>query len=260
MSVAGLGQTIFITGAAGTIGAAIALAFARQGANLAVMDRAELDVLTALKSELLVAGAGKVHVIQGDLADVHSHQGWIDQIEENLGDIHCLVNNAGVGAPRRADMLELTPEAFDFVFDINIRGTFFITQKVMASMLQKKSSEYPRSIINVSSISVEVASPDRAEYCLSKSALGMLTKLLALRLASAGVSVFELRPGITHSNMTQPVEARYDKLIAEGLVPLGRWGEGQDMADIAISLASGKFSFATGSVINADGGLTIPCL
>lgn len=255
-----LGQTVFITGAAGTIGKAVALAFSQLGANLAVMDRVAPEVLGNLKAELLAAGAGKVCEIHGDLADVQAHERWVHQIEEELGDIHCLINNAGVGAPRRADMLELTPEAFDAVMNINVRGTFFLTQKVMTQMLQQKQISHPRSIINVSSISVDVASTERAEYCLSKSALGMLTKLLALRLADANIPVFDLRPGITHSGMTKPVEARYDKLIAEGLVPIGRWGEGEDMADIAISLASGKFAFATGTVIQADGGLTIPRL
>lgn len=253
-------QTVLITGAAGTIGSAMARRFAQQGANLALMDRAELSQLASLENELLELGAKRVFSVQGDLADTKAHAEWVGQIVEQLGPIHCLINNAGMGALRRADMLELTPEAFDVVMNVNLKGTFFLTQKVMAHMLQQTEVTHARSIITVSSISVDVASVERVEYCMSKSALGMMTKLVALRLAAANIPVFDLRPGITHSGMTQPVEARYDKLIAEGLVPIGRWGEGEDMAAIALSLASGSFAFATGTVIQADGGLTIPRL
>lgn len=254
------GQTVFITGAAGTIGSAMARRFAGQGAQLALMDRVELSQLTVLEKELLELGASDVFSVQGDLADTDSHAGWVEQIVQQLGPIHCLINNAGMGALRRADMLELTPEAFDVVMNVNLKGTFFLTQKVMAHMLGQSEVSHARSIINVSSISVDVASVERVEYCMSKAALGMMTKLVALRLAAENIPVFDLRPGITHSGMTKPVEARYNKLIAEGLVPIGRWGEGEDMADIALSLASGSFAFATGTVIQADGGLTIPRL
>lgn len=253
-------QTVFITGAAGTIGSAMARRFAQQGAKLALMDRAELSQLEKLEQELLQLGASQVVSVQGDLADTAAHAGWVEKIVQQLGPIHCLINNAGMGALRRADMLELTPEAFDVVMSVNLKGTFFLTQKVMAHMLQQDEVSHARSIITVSSISVDVASVERVEYCMSKSALGMMTKLVALRLASANIPVFDLRPGITHSGMTQQVEGRYDKLIAEGLVPLGRWGEGEDMAEIALALASGSFAFATGTVIQADGGLTIPRL
>ena len=254
------GQTVFITGAAGTIGSAIARRFARQGAKIALMDKTDTSQLALLEAELIAEGAPQVISIQGDLSDTERHQEWVQKIVQVLGPIHCLINNAGMGALRRADMLELSPDAFDIVMNVNLKGTFFLTQKVMAHMLEQKEVTHPRAIITVSSISVDVASIERVEYCMSKSALGMMTKLVALRLAAANIPVFDLRPGITHSGMTKPVEARYDKLIAEGLVPIGRWGEGEDMANIALSLASGNFAFATGTVIQADGGLTIPSL
>ncbi|MEZ2720049.1 3-ketoacyl-ACP reductase [Paenalcaligenes hominis] len=254
------GQVVFITGAAGTIGSAIARRFAQQGAKLALMDKVELNQLQALEAELKAQGASHVISIQGDLSNTERHAEWVQKIVQEMGPIHCLINNAGMGALRRADMLELTPEAFDVVMNVNLKGTFFLTQKVMAHMLTQQEVSHPRAIITVSSISVDVASVERVEYCMSKSALGMLTKLVALRLAAANIPAFDLRPGITHSGMTKPVEARYDKLIAEGLVPIGRWGEGEDMANIALSLASGNFAFATGTVIQADGGLTIPSL
>ncbi|MGO3743668.1 3-ketoacyl-ACP reductase [Kerstersia sp.] len=255
------GPVVLITGGAGTIGLAIARHFAAQGARVALMDRQPLAAMQALRQELLQAGAAGVTLISGDLAELEAHEDWLRQIETELGDsVHCLVNNAGVGAVQRADMLALTPEAFDAVMDINLRGTFFLTQAVMKRFLAQEQAAHPRSIITVSSISVEAASTERAEYCISKSGLGMLTRLAALRLAAAGIPVFELRPGITHSGMTQVVAPRYDRLIADGLVPAGRWGEGEDMAGMVTALASGAFAFATGTVIQADGGLMIPRL
>lgn len=254
-------QVVFVTGAAGTIGSAITKAFASQGAKIAVMDMVDESKLQKLCAELDSLGAKKTFYVQGNLADTDAHSAWVEQIGNELGAIDCLVNNAGMGALQRQDMLKLTPEAFDVVMDVNLKGTFFLTQKVMQQMLAEGTVvTHPRSIITVSSISVDVASVERVEYCFSKSALGMLTKLLALRLAEHNIAAFDLRPGITHSGMTKPVEARYDKLIGEGLVPMGRWGEGEDMASIVLSLASGRFHFATGTVIDADGGLTIPNL
>jgi len=252
-------QTVLVTGAVSGIGRAIAEAFAQQGARLAILDRRADEQLALTAEELRAAGAVDVLTIQADLADVTQHATWIAHILDVLGPIDCLINNAGVGSPQRRDMLEVPSEVFDAVLGVNLRGTFFLTQQVAAHMLAHPAHpSVARSIITVSSISVEAASIDRAEYCISKSGLDMLTKLFALRLAPAAIPVFELRPGITHSAMTAPSKAKYDALIADGLVPAGRWGEGQDMADIVTGLASGAFAFATGTVVMADGGLTIP--
>lgn len=254
-------RTVLITGAVSGIGRATALAFARQGVRLAILDRRDAQQLAETAADLRTAGAADVLALEGDLADVDDHSALVQQVVDTLGPIDCLVNNAGVGAPRRGDMLEVTPEAFDSVLGINLRGTFFLTQHVAAHMLAHTASEKnARSIITVSSISTEAASIERAEYCISKSGLAMLTRLFALRLAPAGVPVFEVRPGITHSAMTDPVRERLDGVIASGGVPAGRWGEGEDMAKIITSLASGAFGFATGTVVMADGGLMIPRL
>jgi NAD(P)-dependent dehydrogenase (short-subunit alcohol dehydrogenase family) len=169
------------------------------------------------------------------------------------------VNNAGIGSPARGDLLDVSAEAFDQVLGVNLRGTFFFTQAVARHMISNNSG-HARSIITLSSVSAELASPERGEYCLSKSALAMLTKLFALRLAPERISVFEVRPGVIRTPMTSAVADKYDRRIAEGLVPMSRWGEPEDVGTAVAALASGQFQFASGSVINLDGGLSIPRL
>jgi NAD(P)-dependent dehydrogenase (short-subunit alcohol dehydrogenase family) len=118
-------------------------------------------------------------------------------------------------------------------------------------------AQHLRSIITISSVSAELASIERLDYCMSKAALAMFIKGLALRLAPQGIGVFDIRPGIIRSQMTAPVTAKYDARIAEGLVPAMRWGEPRDVAAVVAALATGAMNFATGSVIHADGGLAI---
>jgi NAD(P)-dependent dehydrogenase (short-subunit alcohol dehydrogenase family) len=151
----------------------------------------------------------------------------------------------------------MQPEAFDLVINTNLRGTFFFTQLVAKHMLSAPS-QHPRSIITISSVSAEMASPERGEYCLSKAALAMSTKLFALRLAAANIGVFEIRPGVIRTDMTAGVANKYEERFKNGLVPMARWGETEDIAVAVSSLASGKLNFSTGSVINIDGGLSIP--
>ena len=150
----------------------------------------------------------------------------------------------------------MTPETFDAVMAVNLRGTVFFTQAVLRQMLALPA-DGPRSVITISSASAEIVSVDRLDYCMSKAALSMLNKGLAVRLAEAGISAFEVRPGIIRSEMTAKVSDKYDRLIGDGLVPMRRWGEGADVARIVGALANGDFNFATGSVIDADGGLSI---
>jgi NAD(P)-dependent dehydrogenase (short-subunit alcohol dehydrogenase family) len=144
--------------------------------------------------------------------------------------------------------------------DVNLRGTLFLTQVTARAMLAAGEAAHPRSIIAITSASAEMVSPDRTEYCISKAGLSMAMKAFATRLAPEGISVFEVRPGIIRTDMTAPVAGRYDDLIAGGLVPARRWGEAADVGAIVAGLASGQFAFATGSVIAADGGLSLPRL
>lgn len=247
-----------VTGARRGIGAAIALALARAGFDVAITDIAEDDDARATLAALRAAGA-KAHFLRSDLADTTDHARVIGDAVSKCGAIDCLVSNAGVPSPARGDLLDVRPETFDQVLDVNLRGTFFFTQAV-ARHMTTTASRNARSIITVSSVSAELASPERGEYCMSKAGLAMLTKLFALRLARDGIPVFEVRPGVIRTPMTAGVADKYDRRIAEGLVPAGRWGETEDIGAAVAALASGQFQFATGSVINLDGGLAIPRL
>ena len=180
---------------------------------------------------------------------------------QRFGRLDCLVNNAGRGAVvRGGDMLDLTPENYDTVMSVNLRGTLFLTQAVAKAMLAQGETGHPRSIVTITSASAEMASPDRADYCVSKAGLSMAMRNFAVRLAPEGIAVFEVRPGIIRTDMTAPVAERYDARIADGLVPARRWGEPADVGEAVAGLASGKFAFATGSVICVDGGLLLPRL
>ena len=198
--------------------------------------------------------------VRSDLADIGMHGDAVAEIEERLGPISCLVNNAGIGPVVRGDFLDLAPANFDIVLNTNLRGTVFFTQKVTAAMLSHQGEPLPRTIVNIGSVSAIMASPDRMEYCLSKAALSAFTKNLAVRLAADGISVFELRPGIIRTEMTANVASKYDALIDKGLVPMQRWGVPRDVADVVAQMASGLFAFASGSTIHLDGALSIPRL
>jgi NAD(P)-dependent dehydrogenase (short-subunit alcohol dehydrogenase family) len=246
-----------VTGARRGIGAAIAIELAAQGFDLALTDIEEAgagDVLGRIEGL-----GGNARMFAFDLADVAGHAPVLDRILAWHGPVACLANNAGIGSPARGDLLDVAPAAFDRVLDVNLRGTFFFTQAI-ARHMAASACPHARAIVTVSSVSVEMASIERGEYCLSKSALGMMTRLFALRLAPLGVGVFEVRPGVIRTPMTDAVSARYDERIAGGLVPMGRWGEVEDVARAVAALGSGRLAFATGSVIHVDGALSIPRL
>ena len=251
-------KTCLITGASRGIGFATALALAEEGFDVAAVALPDPERMDELRQKVGALGR-QFSSYEVDLGKIEAHAEVIGRVIADFGAIDCLVNNAGVAAPARGDLLDLGPEAFDQVLDVNLRGTFFFTQAVARQMIAT-ASRNARLIVTVSSVSATLASPERGEYCMSKAGLAMLTKLFALRLARDGIAVFEVRPGVIRTPMTSGVADKYDRRIADGLVPMGRWGEPEDIGAAVAALASGKFQFATGSVLNLDGGLSLPRL
>ena len=176
--------------------------------------------------------------------------------EEKFGKIDLLVNNAGVAPKERKDILEITPADFDYVADINLKGTFFVTQKFVPLLAKNNGAR----IVNISSMSAYTASVNRGEYCIAKAGISMITKLFAARLAEYGISVIEIRPGIIETDMTAKVKEKYEKLITEGITPIKRMGQPEDVAKCVAAVADGSFDFCTGTVIDCDGGFNVRCL
>ncbi len=243
-----------VTGASRGIGLAIATQLARDGFDLFVTGM-DSDV-DGIATRLAAHGA-RVNYLMGDISDFDTHRAWLAEVSASAGRIDCLVNNAGMGAVARGDVLELTPENFDRVMSVNLRGTMFLTQAALKVMVTQEPGPLPRCIVNITSVSATHVSLDRLDYCVSKAALAMWSKGLAVRFAGEGIGVFDVRPGIIRSDMTAQVTGKYDRLIGEGLVPAGRWGEGEDVARVVSALASGSFAFATGSIVDVGGGLSL---
>jgi NAD(P)-dependent dehydrogenase (short-subunit alcohol dehydrogenase family) len=247
-------RAAIVTGANRGIGLAIAEALAASGFDILAAD------LAPTPSAELQAGVernnGRLAYRAFDLADLSTHAGVVEVAEKEFETLDCLVNNAGMASPVRGDLLDLKPENFDKVIDVNLRGTVFLCQAVTRAMLAAPAKP-GRSIITITSVSAEFASPERPDYCVSKAGLSMWVKNLALRLAGDGISVFEVRPGIIRTDMTAAATEKYDGLIGEGLVPARRWGEASDVGLAVATLAAGTLGFATGSIINVDGALSV---
>ncbi len=244
-----------VTGGRRGIGLGIAKALAVDGFDIAITGIGEADQVNGVLEDLAVLGARAIF-LKADLSELSGHRATVDAVLSAFGSIECLVNNAGMASVVRGDFLELSPENFDAIVATNLRGTVFFTQAVVKAMLDLPSSK-SRSVINITSVSATMSSPERLDYCMTKAGLASFSQGLALRLAETGISVFEIRPGIIRSDMTANVSGKYDVLIDGGLVPMKRWGEAEDIGRMAAALASGRFGFATGTVINADGGLSI---
>lgn len=243
-----------VTGGQQGIGLGIARALSDAGFRIAIASLPAPDspqVLAAL--EMLGPSARYFH---HDLAEVEAAPGLIDRIEAAMGPISTLVQNAGVAARLRGDMLEITPGNFDLVTGINLRGAFFLAQAVARRMLTQGEDHY-RSIIFITSVSARMASVERADYCISKAGAAMAAQALALRLAPDNIGVFELRPGIIDTEMTAGVKDKYTARIEAGLVPAARWGQPADIGSVVVPIATGQMAFATGAVIPVDGGLSV---
>lgn len=194
--------------------------------------------------------------LQADISREEDRRRLLCRTEERFGRLDLLVNNAGVAPRTRKDMLEITEEEFDYVMNINLKGTYFLTQQA-AGLIAKQGGGY---IVNTGSISADTVSLNRAEYCLSKAGISMLTKLLAVRLAPLHIGVFEIRPGVIDTDMIAPVREKYRTLAENGTIPCGRLGTVKDFAGTVLAIASGGLDYATGTVIQCGGGLHIPTL
>lgn len=255
-----------ITGASRGLGRGIAVELAEVGFSVAinyVHDRA-----AALKTARLCKahGLNKGQLfwpVQSDISDAMSVSALVETTLTKFGRIDALVNNAGIAPRERRDLTEMTEESFSRVLKVNLEGPFFLTQRVANYWLQQKPKPLLPSgfkVVFVSSISALAASLNRGEYCISKAGLSMASTLWSLRLADHGIQVYELRPGIMATDMTSGVKEKYDKQLAEGLVPLKRWGTAKDFGKAVRALLSGDFPFSTGEVIYVDGGLHLPRL
>jgi len=243
-----------VTGGQQGIGLGIAEALVKAGFAVALASEVAPDSTTAVAAlDHLGASA---RYFRHDLQDISRTGELVDAVEAELGPVTTLINNAGVPARVRGDMLEVAPDGFDFVLGVNLRGTFFLAQEVARRMLARPSESY-QSILFVTSVSAEMVSIERSEYCISKAGASMMAKLFAVRLAPHGIGVFELRPGIIETGMTAAVKDKYSVVIEEGLVPARRWGKPADIGAVVVPIATGQMAFATGATIPVDGGLSI---
>ncbi|QEN08749.1 3-ketoacyl-ACP reductase [Oceanispirochaeta crateris] len=259
-------KVILVTGSSRGIGRGIAQKLAEKGFSVAVnyagnREAAEETLSLCREAAEKSGHTGKFEAFQGDISDSASRQTLLDSVIRHFGDIHGLVNNAGVAPKERKDILEMTEDSFDRLMGTNLKGSFYMSQLVSKYWMTLPSEERGfRSLIFITSVSAEMVSINRGEYCMAKAGLSMATKLFARRLAEENIGVYELRPGIILTDMTGAVKEKYDSLIAEGLVPQKRWGYPEDIGKAIASLAAEDFPFSTGSVIHVDGGLHISSL
>lgn len=254
-------KVALITGGSRGIGLGIARALAAEGWNLAVNGMRPEDSVRSTLEELQAWGVEVIYC-QGNVGEAADRGRMIAQVMEKWGRINALVNNAGVAPKERKDLLEMTEESFDRVLGINLKGSFFLSQLAAREMVKAKEADagFPACIVNVSSISATVTSINRGEYCISKAGLSMATQLFATRLGEYDIPVYEVRPGVTMTDMTSVVKEKYDRLLAEGLAVQKRWGYPEDVGKAVASLLRGDFPYSTGQVIMIDGGLTLPRL
>ena len=236
-----------VTGVAGGIGYATAEKLLENGFAVVGMD---------IAAEMPQKLTGEFTYFKGDLSNRTDRKNFIDTAMNKYGRIDSLVNVAGVAPKIRADILEMTEESYDFVMDINTKGTLFLTQAV-ANLMIKNEGDNKGSIVNISSMSGYTSSVSRGEYCISKAGVTMITTLFADRLAEYGIMVNEIRPGIIATGMTDKVKAKYDALIDDGLLPIKRWGKPSDIASAVYTLVNGSLPYVTGQSVDVDGGFHI---
>ena len=251
-----------ITGASRGIGRGIAVELAREGWSVAINYARDQEAARECRRLCEQAASDRSNtsfeIIQADVSRPDDRARLLDAVLERFGWVDLLVNNAGVAPAVRADLLEASEESFDRVIATNLKGPYFLTQRVAKFWVSRarefQSASRKPKIINISSVSAYAASVNRGEYCVSKAGLSMMTKLFASRLAEFGILVYEIRPGVVATDMTEAVKEKYDRMIAEGLTPIKRWGTPEDVGQAVAAVAEGRLPFSTGELINVDGG------
>jgi 3-oxoacyl-[acyl-carrier protein] reductase len=247
-----------VTGGGRGIGLGIAQALARENFDLTLCGVRDETAVEPALAGLRQLGAETLYV-QADVSDPVARENLVETVRKKFGQLHVLVNNAGVAPKVRADLLEASEESFESVLKVNLQGPYFLTQRCAQWMIAQKNADanWRGCIINISSVSATVASINRGEYCISKAGVAMATQLWAARLGEFGIPVYEIRPGIIKTDMTAGVQAKYDKLIANGLLLQSRWGQAEDVGKAAAMLARRDLAYSTGQVVLVDGGLTV---
>jgi NAD(P)-dependent dehydrogenase (short-subunit alcohol dehydrogenase family) len=259
-----MNSVALITGASRGIGRGIAIELAHAGWDLVINFAGNVAAAqqTAKDCASFAKTSGhkiRAEVCQADISVAADRRRLIDFTRTAFGRLDLLVNNAGVAPQVRADILDASEESFDRLININVKGPYFLTQLAARWMIEQQqaragSEGVAPQIVTISSVSAYTASVNRGDYCVAKAALSMLTPLYAARLAEHGVRVYEIRPGIIATDMTDPVKDKYDRLIADGLTPIKRWGSPEDIGKAVTAIAQGLLPFSTGEVINVDGG------
>jgi 3-oxoacyl-[acyl-carrier protein] reductase len=247
-----------ITGAGRGIGRGIAVLLAKAGWTIIINDvgnpETPKETLELVRSE----GSDGL-IVLADITSATDRERLVNETLEKFGQIDLLVNNAGIGPRVRMDILEISIESMREVLEVNTIGPFFLTQlvsKIMLKLIGDGKIRNPK-IINIGSMSAYTSSISRAEYCISKAAVAMTTLLFADRLADAGINVYEIRPGIIKTPLTEVVKDKYDKMIADGITPIKRWGQPEDIGKAIVAIAEDYLPFSTGQAIDVDGGFHI---
>ncbi len=245
-----------VTGSTAGIGAAIALCLAEEGYRVILSGRREEAAVTELMDRIRGASGRRdaCLYIRGDIAEESTRVALKEAVEKNFSSLAVLVNNAGITTAGRKDILELEIDEMERVFRVNLTAPFMLTKELVPSLAASTERSY---VINISSLSSYTVSVNRADYCVSKAAVSMMTALFAGRLAGMNIGVFEIRPGIIATDMTAPVREKYDAMIDGGLLPLARWGTPEDVAKAVAAIVNGAFPYSTGEIFNIDGGFHI---
>ena len=250
-----------VTGGTRGIGLGIAESLAREGWDLALCGvRPAAEVSDVVRD--LTGTGGRVKYFVADVAKPDDRASLVAAVADELGPIAALVNNAGRAPRVRADLLDATEDSFDELVRTNLQGPYFLTQTVANAMIKRRAGDRSSRavIVFITSVSAELASVNRGDYCVSKAGLAMAARLFAVRLAAHDIPVYDVRPGIIETDMTARVKDVYDRRIADGLVPEQRWGQRQDVGRVVAALLRGDLPYSTGSIIHVDGGLTLPRL